>query len=219
MTRGALRRRGLAAAGVLAAAGLLALGPAAGASAHDYLVSSTPKDGSTQTTALSDVVLTFNDRVLDLSGDGSSNVVEVTSGGKHYEAGCPTIADTAVTTPVSLGESGEYTVTWQVVSADGHTVSDSVQFAYVKPAGATAAAGAASRPTCGDQAPANDGSATISVSGTATPVAGQEGDTAGSSPLPLALGVGGGVIVVALIGVVVVLTRSRKGPAGGPPAE
>lgn len=210
MAPSALRRIAVAAS-VTAAAAVLAVAPAVSASAHDYLVSSTPADGSTQSEKLDQVVLTFNDRVLDLSGDGSSNVVEVTSSaGRHFESGCPAIADTDVTVPVALGDSGRYTVTWQVVSADGHTVSDSIGFTYDRPADVDAAAGRASRPTCGDQ-PTSGVGASASSSGA------EEG--AGTSALPVALGVGGGIILVALIAVVVVLTRSRKGPAGGPPAQ
>lgn len=208
--------RAAALAAVVLAAGVLALAPAASASAHDYLVSSTPASGSTQTAALSKVVLTFDDRVLDLSGDGSSNVVEVTSGSRHFETGCPTIADADVSVPVKLGGSGRYTVTWQIVSADGHVVSNSIGFRYVLPAGATAAAGTSSRPTCGDQSSGGAASAPAAAAGS-----GSSSSSSGStSALPVALGVGGGIIVVALIAVAVVLTRSRRSaPAASPSGQ
>lgn len=205
-----LRKLGALAAVVLAA-GVLALAPAAGANAHDYLVSSTPAAGSTETKALSKIVLTFDDRVLDLSGDGSSNVVEVTGpGGKHFEAGCPTIADIDVTVPVKLGKSGAYTVRWQIVSADGHVVTNAIGFRYQKPADAVAAAGKDARPTCGDQNKGSSGSAT-STAGASTAGAA----SSGSSGLPVAFAVGGGVIVLALIAVAVVLVRSSRAVAVG----
>ncbi|GAA4267269.1 copper resistance CopC family protein [Frondihabitans peucedani] len=209
-TRVGLARRALAAAGLVVAAGALALLPAAGASAHDYLVSSNPKADSTQSTALSKVVLTFDDRVLDLSGDGSSNVVEVTGpAGKHFETGCPTIADTDVSVPVDLGDSGRYTVRWQIVSADGHTVSSSIVFRYDRPSSATAASGADARPACGDQASsgssAGDGSS-------ATGSGDSEAGSSSSSGLGVALGVGGGIIAVAVVAVVIVLVRNRPAP-------
>lgn len=209
----------LSAAAVVLAAAVLALAPAAGASAHDYLVASTPKADSTQTTALSKVVLTFDDRVLDLSGDGSSNVVEVTGpGGRHFESGCPTIADTDVSVPVKLGDSGRYTVTWQIVSADGHTVSSSIGFTYDRPEEAVASAGTGSRPTCGDQNSGGGSSASSSTSGAG---AGSGSDsttgsasagTSSSSELGIALGVGGGIIALALVAVVIVLVRNRQAP-------
>ncbi|MCU1526392.1 MAG: transport integral rane protein [Frondihabitans sp.] len=196
-------------AAVALAAGVLALAPAAGASAHDYLVSSTPAANSTETKALSKIVLTFDDRVLDLSGDGSSNVVEVTGpGGKHFEAGCPTIADIDVSVPVKLGASGAYTVRWQIVSADGHVVTNSIGFRYDKPADAIAAVGKASRPTCGDQ---NAGSGTSASTAAGSSASGAT--SSASSGLPIALGVGGGIIVLALIAVAVVLVRSSRAAA------
>ncbi|BDZ48137.1 hypothetical protein GCM10025867_03780 [Frondihabitans sucicola] len=207
------RRLGRALSGAIAgtslvlAAAVLALAPATGASAHDYLVASTPKADSTQTTALPKVVLTFDDRVLDLSGDGSSNVVEVTGpGGKHFESGCPVIRDTDVTVPVKLGDSGRYTVTWQIVSADGHTVSSSIGFRYDRPASAQAAAGRDSRPTCGDQNSGSGGSTSAAGPGSS------DSASFSSGGLGIAIGVGGGIIVVALVAVVIVLVRNRPAP-------
>ncbi|RPE78222.1 MULTISPECIES: copper resistance CopC family protein [unclassified Frondihabitans] len=209
-------RRLATALGVTLGVGALVLAPAAAANAHDYLVSSTPKAGSTVSTELTSVKLTFDDRVLDLSGDGSSNVVQVTGpAGKHFETGCPTIADTDVTVPVALGASGDYTARWQIVSADGHTVTSSLAFSYDKPASVTAAEGADRRPTCGDQAPAASSGSAAATDGDGTA---PEATSQGSNGLPLALGVGGGVILVALVAVVVVLTRARRGSGSQPPS-
>lgn len=214
-----MSRRAAAFLGGSALAAVLVVAPAVSASAHDYLVASTPEAGSTVSTSLTTVKLTFDDRVLDLSGDGSSNVVEVTGpGGKHFEGGCPTIADTDVTVPVALGASGGYTVRWQIVSADGHTVSSSLDFTYAKPAASAAASGSDSRPTCGDQAPATPStSGAASIGEGESDASAQQAATAGSDPLPVALGVGGGVILVALVAVVVVLTRARRGSGPQPP--
>ena len=105
-----MRRRLLTASAVALGALALALAPVAAASAHDYLVSSDPAAGSTVTTPPQTVTLTFNDRVIDLSGDGASTLVTVTGparlGGRHFETGCPTVADTVVTAPVALGGAG-----------------------------------------------------------------------------------------------------------------
>jgi methionine-rich copper-binding protein CopC len=215
--------RAWACASVAVGAAIFAIAPASAASAHDYLVASTPKADSTQSTALTKVVLTFSDRVLDLSGDGSSNVAQVTdSAGRHFESGCPAIADTAVTVPVALGASGPYTVTWQVVSADGHTVSSSLRFTYVRPAGAVVAAGAGSRPTCGDQAAGGGSGSAAGSAGSSGSSGSSGGTTSGSgsnssadSGLGIALGVGGGIIGLAVIAVVIVLVRNRAVPPEG----
>ena len=211
------KRRFVTGLAIVVAAGVLALGPALSASAHDYLVASTPENASTQTTPLKKIVLTFDDRVLDLSGDGSSNVVEVTNDkGRHFEAGCAVIADTDVTVATDLGGSGKYTVTWQIVSADGHVVSSSIGFDYRLPAGVTPSAGKASRPACGGSSGSGSGSSGSSSSSASTTAAGagssngSSGTSSGTSALGPALGIGGGVIVVALIAVVIVLVRNRR---------
>ncbi|RIJ54697.1 copper resistance protein CopC, partial [Clavibacter lycopersici] len=169
------RRLGAALAGAALATGALALaglaqgsGPdgALSASAHDYLVSSSPAAGSTIDAPPSEVTLTFNDVILDLgtaggaggdaaSGSGSaaggSSIVQVTgpdAQGTHFETGCATNAGRTVSVPVALGGSGQYTVTWRVVSADGHPVSDSIAFTYQAPAGAAASAGTPDGPGC-----------------------------------------------------------------------
>jgi len=204
-------QRGIIAA-VLAvlAACALALAPAAGASAHDYLVDSSPKANSVVTAPPSKVRLTFDDIVLDLSGDGSSALLQVTGpdgASRHFETGCPTIAGRDVTAPVALGGAGKYLVTWQIVSADGHTVSDSIAFTYKPAAGTTAAQGSASRPACGG---------TTSTASAAPATTDGQQNTPDSSELGIVITIGGIIVGLAIIGVVVVLLTTRRRTAGSP---
>ncbi|MBT1635294.1 copper resistance CopC family protein [Clavibacter michiganensis] len=223
-----------------AALALVGLGQGSGpdgalpASAHDYLVSSSPAAGSTIDAAPSEVTLTFNDVILDLGapgGDaggssaaaGGSSIVQVTGPdgqGTHFETGCAVNAGRAVTVPVALGGSGEYTVTWRVVSADGHPVSDSIAFTYQAPAGAAASAGSASGPACaaaqegasGSGAGTGSGSAGGSATGEAGTAAGQE---QGIAPyLGVIVGVGIGIVVLAAAAVVLIVVTGRRNPAG-----
>ena len=206
MTRSA-PGRGRLAGGLLAAlvAGVLALAPATSASAHDYLVDSTPKAGSVQTQPLDTVTLTFNDIILDLKGDGSGALMQVTGpDARHYETGCPTVLDRVLSVPVSLGAGGKYVVTWQIVSADGHTVSSSIEFTYRPPAGTVASAGNAAGPPCGQLETAAPGAST--GSGTAG------GSTAQSSDLGIVLGIAIGIVVLALAGVLIVVLTARRRP-------
>lgn len=219
-------RRTLAATAGLAAALALALLPAVAASAHDYLVSSDPAADSTVTAPPSTVTLTFNDRVLDLAGDGSSTLLTVTgpdAAARHFETGCATVADRNVSAPVALGGAGSYTVTYQIVSADGHTVSNSYAFAYQPPAGAVEAAGS-EKTACGAAA---GGSATESpaASDPATPEATAGGSqplvtastpeptaAANDSGLGLVIGIAVAIVVLAIIGVVIVVLTARRKP-------
>ncbi|MBB2967476.1 copper resistance CopC family protein [Leifsonia aquatica] len=229
-----MMRRALAATAGLAAAVALALLPAVAASAHDYLVSSDPAADSTVTAPPSMVTLTFNDRVLDLAGDGSSTLLTVTgpdAATRHFETGCATVADVNVSAPVALGGAGSYTVTYQIVSADGHTVSNSYAFAYQPPAGATEAAGSEKTP-CGAAA-GGSGTDTPAASDPATPEAtagGSEPLVTASTPQPtaaandsglgLVIGIAVAIVVLAIIGVVIViLTARRKPPAAEAAAD
>lgn len=204
----------------IAAAAALALLPAAAADAHDYLVGSDPAANATVTTPPDAVSLTFNDRVLDLSGTGSTNLLTVTGPGAattHFETGCATVADTKVTAPVALGGAGVYTVTYQIVSADGHTVSSSYAFAYQPPAGATAAKGSATSPCRADGSAATaEPGATASAPPSAAASTPQPTAASNGTDLGLVIGIAIAIVVLAIIGVVIVLlTARRKPPAPG----
>jgi hypothetical protein len=185
------RRRRLTAALALLAALML---PAAPASAHDYPVGSTPVAGSTVTKPLQQVAVTFDEAVLQY-GRGST-VLQVTgAGGRHFETACPAVDDRTVKVAARLGAAGRYTVTWRVVSADGHPVTGSLTFTYRPSRGRAAAAGSASGPACG--------------AGTSAPQAAGSSSTAAVVVL---IAVVGGVLVllmVAAVVVAVVLARRR----------
>jgi len=234
----------LAGAALAAAAlALVGLGQGGGpdgavpASAHDYLVSSSPAAGSTIDQPPSEVTLTFNDVILDLGapggGDasgsspatGGSSIVQVTGPdggqGTHYETGCATNSGRTVSVPVALGGSGDYTVTWRVVSADGHPVSDSIAFTYQAPAGAAAAAGSASGAACAaaQEGGAATGSASGSAGGSATGDTGTAaGQEQGIAPyLGVIVGVGIGIVVLAAAAVVLIVVTGRRKPGGAAP--
>lgn len=217
-----MRTRLLAGAAGIAAAAALALLPAAAADAHDYLVGSDPAANATVSTALETVTLTFNDRVLDLSGTGSTNLLTVTGPGSeatHFETGCATVADTKVSAPVALGGAGDYTVTYQIVSADGHTVSSSYTFGYQPPAGAATAKGSATSPcgADGSAAPATTAATAAPGASSSTPpgaAASTPQPTAASNgtDLGLVIGIAIAIVVLAVIGVAIVLLTARRKP-------
>ena len=179
----------------LAAAALLALAPAAAASAHDYLVSSTPAANATVTTALPSVALTFDDIVIDDGGHGA--LVQVTdASGHHFETGCAAVAGRTVTVPVALGAPGAYRITWQIVSADGHPVSNSIQFTYSGPKAGAGASGPIAK--CGT---------------TVSAPSATNGPTAAAAVSPAVIGIlatAAGVVLLAVVAVVIVLVLSRR---------
>ena len=102
----------------------------------------------------------------------------------------------------ALGPAGDYTVIWQFVSQDGHTVSGSYPFTW-KPSGAFT-------PSKGYADPQNCGRAPRAAS-TAAP---GDPDAERSQTVPLAdvLWIGGALVAVALAVVIaiVVLTRGQR---------
>jgi len=206
--------------GLLAAVGLTLL-PVASASAHDYIISTDPAKDATVTTPLQTVSLTFNDRVLDYGGNNLVTVTGPDAATRHFETGCTTVADTVVSVPVALGAAGKYTVSYQVVSADGHTVSDQYAFTYQPPAGTTAAEGT-EKTACGASTAAPGGESTTGPTTQATQPAGAQPTETAGSPKPtaaasttdvgLVIGIAIGIVVLALIAVVIVILTARRKP-------
>lgn len=119
------RPRTLAAIGA-AAALLLTLTVGAGtATAHDQLLSSTPAEGQVLAEAPSEISMQFSDDVLDIGGI----VVVADAAGKNWSDGPLALNGGAVTQPVIPGApDGAYQIRWRVVSADGHPISDVIDF-------------------------------------------------------------------------------------------
>lgn len=183
---------------VIAMVALLAtfLGGIPAAQAHDYLVGSTPKPNSTVSAPLKQVSLEFNDIVLTRPAPPQLTVRG--PGGRYYETGCATVSDATVDVPVALGGAGKYTVTWRIVSADGHPVSDSISFTYHPKSGATAAKGSSGPRAC-------TGSASSAAS-----AAPRSTSSDGGAPTGAIVA----VVIIAVVGVagaaLIVLARGRR---------
>lgn len=208
MRRGSLHPVGAAVAVMAIATSVLLLTQPA--EAHDYLVSSSPAYNSTVTRPITTVSLTFDAPVLNYGR--SSTALLVTGPGqatRHFETSCPHIANDTLSTAVHLGMAGRYTVTWRIVSADGHPVSDSIHFTYRPPQGTPIGAGTPHGPACGEP--------TSNLSGSRFGAPGDTGSGAAAiSPLLWITIIGATVLVLLAIGailiVAVVLRRRAKSP-------
>lgn len=135
-------RRFLPLLGTLVAALALWLGGAAPALAHASLVGSSPADGSRVATSPTAVTLTFDEPVQLVRGsahvlDGHLRIVNQPAAA----AAAGSVVRVPLTHPLA---TGAYIVVWQVISADGHTVSGSIRFGVrAAPDAATAAPTAA----------------------------------------------------------------------------
>jgi len=155
------KRRTLPAAALtLGLSTALALLAAAPAWAHDYLVDSTPAEGETLTELPDRFSVTANETLLDLQSDGSGGqgafglVIRDADGG-YYGDGCVSVVDATMSTDPVLGDSGDYTMIWQIVSADGHPASGEIPFTWDAPDGFEPASAQDAAPECGEESAAS----------------------------------------------------------------
>jgi methionine-rich copper-binding protein CopC len=138
------RSTGLRAVTIVIALLVIAAMVAPAVLAHAQLLSSDPANGASLATTDA-VSLTFNE-------DINSDFVQIVAEGPQGDVadGDPVVAGPVVTQPIAPTVSGAHTVTYRVVSADGHPVSGSVVFTLTEVAPETATAEpTAAAPTTG----------------------------------------------------------------------
>lgn len=193
--------------GSAAAIGLIgSLAVAAPASAHNYLVSTTPAAAATITEQPGSLVLTTNDDLLVLGNDGAAAALRVVGpDGLYYGDGCVSVVGPEASMPLELGAAGAYEVTWQVVSTDGHPVSGQYGFDWQPADGVETAEGSEAVPDC---------NGTVAVSGGSQAAADPDEASSASASDPALLGdvlwIGGALAaVIAAVGVTLLLLRRR----------
>ncbi|MET4637628.1 copper resistance CopC family protein [Mycetocola sp. 2940] len=219
--------------GGIAGIALAALVGTAPAQAHNAFVSSTPVAGSVVTEQPGLFVITTSDALLDLGLDSSRTYLQVRGPGAaqlYYGDGCATVDGASITMPVQLGEPGEYTVAWGVVSADGHPITSAdpgasdIAFTWQPADGQELGGGYSAPPTCGEapaegETPAPDESAAPAApaapaeTATSTPAADTDEASTAAADI-LWIGAGLGVLVLAAA-VILLVARSRTRSADG----
>lgn len=200
--RSNVRRRILAAGAASILIGASVLGFAGPAFAHNFLVSSTPAAGQTLTTLPARFTITTNESLLDLSGHGAGFAFDIEDASHHfYGDGCVSVDGPSMSIAPTIGAAGKYRVVWQVVSADGHIVSNQYSFTWAPQGDFTPSAGSSHPKNCGGKS-----------GGTAPPDPhlGQDATTPQTANLGLVLGIGGGVVGLGLVLTVVILVAGRK---------
>lgn len=162
-------RRALRAALVGAAAAGLVLAVAAPASAHNFVVSSTPGEGEVLTELPAEWELLTNETLLFNGNTERFGLWARDADGLFYGDGCVEVAGSGMTASPVIGEPGDYTLVYSFISADGHPLTGEIPFEWA-PAGVhEPAVGAAEAPFCG--VPASD----PAEAGGESPDAGAEG--------------------------------------------
>ncbi|TFC19812.1 copper resistance protein CopC [Cryobacterium algoritolerans] len=154
VTHAGTRRWSVRALGAVVVGAALVGWSAAPAFAHNNPVGSSPAAGAVVTEQPGTFTVTTNDQLLDLHGEGSGNAMAIRGPAGaatplYYGDGCVTLSGPSIETKAQLGRPGEYTVIWQVVSTDGHAVSEEYTFTWQPAAGQEPAEGSPTLPTCG----------------------------------------------------------------------
>lgn len=176
----------------LAATSLLGMNAA---TAHDELISTNPADGSSLSQAPHQLELTFSGEIMKM--DGANQVRVTNAAGENVTQGDPEIKGDTVTQNLATGaENDTYTVTWRVVSSDGHPIQGTLSYKV----GQGAASGKESSLASAEatQSPASSGLAADSQNSAAQGL---------STPVKLALAV---LALAALGGSIAVIVAKTK---------
>lgn len=178
------------------------------ASAHNNVVETTPSAGETITSSPVEVSLTTLEILLDLGGRSAGfAMVTRDQAGLYYGTGCVELTEDTMSTTVELGEPGDYEVVFQLVGADGHTISDRWSFTYAPTGDYVAAQGQSSPPVCGEEPEFSDSTLAPSPTVTSEPATSEADSTPGLGTL-----IAGVVGTLAAIGAIsaVLLRRKRR---------
>ncbi len=168
--------------------------------------------------------VTTNDALLDFGGGGAGSGMLISGPSDaatplYYGDGCISVLDSTVETAAQLGQPGEYTVTWQVVSTDGHPVSGDFAFTWQPAAGQETAEGSPVKPVCADTAgAATDAAATDAADAAAGTDAGTDAGTAAPTGAGLAdaawITAALGAVLLAAAGTLLTVRRRRNRVGG-----
>lgn len=187
----------------LALATTIAFAPAA--SAHDELTGTTPKNGATVKSAPSSLELTFAEKPLAVG-----NQISVKAPDGSTSKATPKVDGSTVSAPFAGHGDGAYTVTWRVVSSDGHPISGSYTFTLKGGTASTAAPSTAASSSGGAASPSPRATATTTFDSPApSPAAEAHQDADGSAAWSVIAAVAGVVVVVGTG--VALMARRRRG--------
>lgn len=176
--------------------------------AHNYVVSSTPAEGEVLTELPPRFLVTTNAPLLTTGGTFAMQVTG--PDGLFYGDGCVQVDGPSITAEPALGVAGDYTLVWQAVSEDGHTISGAIPFSWQPAAGTTVGEGSDTPPVCGEERPSETSE---EPAASEAPTASEVPDDAGDQqPAGLtAAWVVGGILLAALLGTAgyVLLRRPR----------
>jgi|AntAceMinimDraft_6_1070360.scaffolds.fasta_scaffold00090_16 methionine-rich copper-binding protein CopC len=177
--------------------------------AHNVVEDRVPAPGSSVTESPVAVSITTDDDFLELAGESRGFAIAMTDAqGLYYGDGCVSLTERHMVASINLGEPGIYSVIYQFVSADGHSVSESYDITFDPAEAHIPAPGSTTPPAC-DAEPEASGTAEShnTTSATAAP---DDVSPAESSPQLWLIATGSAAVIGALA-LIVVLTRRGLG--------
>lgn len=171
---------------------------------HASVVGSTPGSGDVVVEQPGTFSVAMNEEILAIEGAAGTNVMQLTDAdGLFYGDGCTAVEGDTIALDAQLGAAGDYTLTYQLVSADGHAVDGTVEFAFEPSTDTESATGIATAPVCGESTAettpvAEDSAAPSASSTTSSAEPGAADEPAGADNLTLLLV--GGIAVLAVAG-------------------
>lgn len=142
-------RRLLSAIATGVVAGVLVLAVATPASAHNYVVESTPSDGEVLTALPEAWRVVTNDTMLHAGNDAVFGLWVRDADGLFYGDGCVSVSGSEMTAAPVIGAAGDYTLVYSLISADGHPLTGEIPFEWAPAAETDVATGAAEATRCG----------------------------------------------------------------------
>ncbi|WP_405216498.1 copper resistance protein CopC [Agrococcus sp. Ld7] len=201
---------------LLAAAAAVILLPS-----HASVVGSTPGSGDLVVDQPGTFSVVMNEEILAIEGAAGTNVMQLTDeDGLFYGDSCIAVEGDTIALDAQLGAAGDYTLTYQLVSADGHAVDGTVAFAFEPVAGTESATGSATAPVCGESVASSpaaedtDSAASSAPEAAASAEPGAADEPAAGGNLPLLL-VGGVAALAAAGGIAIALKRRSSRGADG----
>lgn len=176
--------------------------------AHNVLVASTPESGQTLTELPERFGITTNEALLALPGSNGFALQIQDAAGAYYGDGCVEVVDATMSSASALGEPGDYTMLWQAVSADGHSVDGAIPFTWAPAGEVEASASSATPPVCGEAGTPTTSATTEPSPATSEPVAAP--DTASGIDLATVLWIGGALLAAGIAVAIAIALASRR---------
>lgn len=142
-------RRSLSATLTVVAAAAIVLAVAAPASAHNYVVESTPAPNEVLTELPAAWEVVTNDTLLYAGNDAVFGLWARDADGRYYGDGCVDVSGSGMSAAPVIGEAGAYTLVYALISSDGHPLTGEIPFEWTPAGDVEAVTGLAEPARCG----------------------------------------------------------------------